>query len=58
MLSSLLGLRLGPWGCTDGIKRWGKVVAHVAVTLSARLGLFWSSFAKLRFGLTFKDVCH
>ena len=26
-LAGLLGLRLGPWGRTDGIKWWGKAVA-------------------------------
>ena len=37
-LSGILGLRLGPWGRTNGIKWWGKVVALSCLILS-QIGL-------------------
>ena len=45
-LFGLLGLRFGPWGGTDGIRCWGKVVAFSCLILS-EIGLILAELCQV-----------
>ena len=55
-LSGLLGLRLGPWGRTDGIKWLGKVVAFSCLFLSQIGCILTEPYVELRSGSISKEI--